>query len=160
MIFGDDPFMQAMIARRSAEPVDPGFAPTKPAPTATTPASGGKDVPARRPGEPGWKYLQRIGGMFGLKNDAGDSQTTGGKHTANSNHYKGKAIDYGNVKNSPEQISKFINYVKANKEALGADEIIWQSDGHYNHGHVSTKFAAKKPTPVRPAKPRVGNGWV
>lgn len=136
LIFGDDPvFNMAAQSAASAKPSVQG-------PVVQT----GAGVPARLPGEKGWQYLQRIGSsMFGLKNDPGDSQTTGGKHTAGSNHYKGKAIDFGNGRNSEAQLNKFHSYLNQNRGALGVDELIWKAPGHYDHLHVST-LKSKRPS--------------
>lgn len=108
----------------------------------------GKGAPARLPGEPGWKYLQRVASsLFGLKNDPGDSQTTGGAHTAGSNHYAGKAIDFGNGRNPTTSLQKWDAYVNANSETLGIGEHIAigsQSD-HMDHSHTATLKSSKKP---------------
>lgn len=101
-------------------------------------------VPKRKPGEPGWKYLQRIGqSMFGLKNDPGNSQTTGGKHSAGSRHYAGQAIDFGDARNSKQQLQAWHDYLDANRQALGLAELIWQAPGHYNHVHAATARTSK-----------------
>lgn len=136
LIFGDDPvFNMAAQSAASAKPSVQG-------PVVQT----GAGVPARLPGEKGWQYLQRIGSsMFGLKNDPGNSQSTGGKHTAGSNHYKGKAIDFGNGRNSEAQLNKFHSYLNQNRGALGVDELIWKAPGHYDHLHVST-LKSKRPS--------------
>lgn len=136
LIFGDDPvFNMAAQSAASAKPSVQG-------PVVQT----GAGVPARLPGEKGWQYLQRIGSsMFGLKNDPGNSQSTGGKHTAGSNHYKGKAIDFGNGRNSEAQLNKFHSYLNQNRGALGVDELIWKAPGHYDHLHAST-LKSKRPS--------------
>lgn len=61
-----------------------------------------------------WKELQRIGmTKFGLKNDAGSSQTTGGRHTAGSEHYSGRAIDFGTAKNSKAQLQSWLKWARS-----------------------------------------------
>lgn len=76
-----------------------------------------------------WKELQRIGQTkFGLRNDAGNSQTTGGRHTAGSEHYSGRAIDFGTVKNSKAQLQSWLKWARSQ----GYDAI----DEH-DHIHVS-----------------------
>lgn len=65
-------------------------------------------------GEPGWRYLQRIGQQkFGLRNDAGNSQTNGGGHTKGSEHYSDRAIDWGTAKNTPSQLAAWQKWAKA-----------------------------------------------
>ena len=84
-----------------------------------------------------YRWLQQIGASkFGLKNDPGDAQTTGGKHTAGSLHYAGKAIDWGNSANTPAQLQKAYDYFNANRQKYGIKELIWQAPGHYDHLHI------------------------
>lgn len=74
----------------------------------------GGSAPKMRKGENGWKYLQRIGQQkFGLRNDAGNSQTVGGGHTAGSEHYDGRAIDFGTAKNSPQQLQSWLRWARS-----------------------------------------------
>lgn len=76
-----------------------------------------------------WRQLQKIAqSKFGLKNDPGNSQTTGGRHTAGSEHYSGRAIDFGNARNSQAQLNAWLAYAKAQ----GYDAI---NEG--DHIHVS-----------------------
>jgi hypothetical protein len=78
--------------------------------TAPSPAVG--NVP-RRGGEDVWRYLQRIATTkFGLQNDPGNSQTTGGKHTAGSEHYEGRAIDFGSARNSWDKLNAWYRWAK------------------------------------------------
>lgn len=80
-------------------------------------------------GEPGWRYLQRIGQeRFGLKNDAGNSQTFGGGHTKGSEHYDNRAIDFGTAKNKVATLRKAEKWYKSQ----GYDTL-WEGD----HLHVS-----------------------
>lgn len=86
-------------------------------------------APAMRPGEPGWHYLQRLGSsMFGLRNDPGNSQTNGGRHTAGSEHYSNRAIDFGNARNSRSALNAW----KAYAASIGLD-VLDEGD----HIHVS-----------------------
>lgn len=81
-----------------------------------------------------WRWLQRIGeSRFGLRNDPGDSQTTGGRHSANSRHYDDKAIDFGDARNSWEQLNKWYNWANANKNKYGFSEVLNEGD----HIHVA-----------------------
>ncbi len=76
-----------------------------------------------------WKDLQRMGRTkFGLQNDPGDSQTTGGGHTRGSEHYDGRAIDFGTARNSVSQLKKAMAWYKSK----GFD-VLWEGD----HLHVS-----------------------
>ncbi len=63
----------------------------------------------------GWQDLQRVAQTrFGLRNDPGDSQTIGGHHTAGSEHYKGRAIDFGNARNSQAALNAWKKWALAN----------------------------------------------
>jgi hypothetical protein len=106
----------------------------------------GKGVPKRKKGETGQQYLDRVLiGKFGLRHDAGNSQTTGGKHATNSDHYVNKATDFGDAKNDPTVLSEAVAWVSANAEALGAKPPIWQSEGHYDHAHFATHRSKRTP---------------
>jgi hypothetical protein len=77
----------------------------------------------------GYKQLQHLGeSLFGLKNDPGDHQTTGGTHTAGSEHYAGRAIDFGTARNSRSALNAWKAYAKKH----GYDVL---DEG--NHIHVS-----------------------
>jgi hypothetical protein len=137
LIFDGDPFWQMLAA---SAPSNAGPSPVSTPGQATT--AGG--VPARLPGEPGWKYLQRVARIkFGLKNDPGNSQTTGGRHAAGSPHYDGRAIDFGTARNSWQDLDAWAKYARQNFDALGLQRVIWQEDGHYDHVDVATLRGAK-----------------
>lgn len=96
----------------------------------------GGGVPQRKPGEAGWQYLQRVGqSMFGLRNDPGNYQTTGGNHAANSWHYKNTAIDFGNARNSTAKLNAWYNWLNQNRRVLGIAELLKEDWGGPN-GHV------------------------
>lgn len=87
------------------------------------------EVLPRRSGEANWQYLQRLGQtMFGLQNDPGDSQTTGGGHRRNSRHYSGNAIDFGDARNSRPALNKWMAFLQANREKLGIKELLDEGD--------------------------------
>lgn len=90
-----------------------------------------------KPGEQGWRFLQRFGIGFGLRNDPGNSQTTGGRHTPGSPHYAGLAIDYGDARNTKQQLDTFAAWLNKNRKALGLQRVIWQAPGHYDHLDVA-----------------------
>ncbi len=88
----------------------------------------------RKPGEPAYLYLQRLGQkLFGLENDPGDHQTTGGQHMQGSEHYKGKAIDFGNARNTEAQLAQWRAFINQNRDALGVTQLINEGD----HTHVA-----------------------
>jgi hypothetical protein len=94
------------------------------------------NVPAlpRKNGEEGWQYLQRLGStLFGLQNDPGQAQTIGGRHATNSFHYSGRAIDFGDARNSRDQLNAWMQWVDQNREALGVTELLDEGD----HIHVA-----------------------
>lgn len=101
LIFEDDPEFLSLLSLRQARPTNPG---------------GGGGQAASAPSGPianGWKQLQKIAReKFGLQNDPGDSQTTGGRHSAGSEHYKGRAIDFGDARNSRKQLNAWYDYAK------------------------------------------------
>jgi len=58
-----------------------------------------------------WKSIRSQGHkLFGLRNDPGNSQTTGGRHTSGSEHYEGRAVDFGNALNTPQQLAAAQKY--------------------------------------------------
>lgn len=58
-----------------------------------------------------YRDLMKLGSKFGLKIQ-GNFQTTGGKHEAGSNHYAGRAVDYGDANNKRSQFLALARYVK------------------------------------------------
>ena len=50
--------------------------------------------------------------LFGLQNDPGDSQTTGGDHGAESEHYRGRAVDFGDARNSRDKLNAHANLLQ------------------------------------------------
>lgn len=127
-VFGDDPiFALAAQSAGSAAPAGPSV-------------KTGAGVPARRAGETGQQYLDRIAmSKFGLKHDASNSQTTGGRHTDNSYHYRGQATDFGDAANSRASLNAWKRYVDANKDALGIAESLDEG----NHIHTATLKSRK-----------------
>jgi hypothetical protein len=75
-----------------------------------------------------WKWLQQQAKRFALRNDDGDSQTTGGSHSKGSEHYDGRAIDFGNAKNTQAQLNAWAAW--ARKQGL---DVLNEGD----HMHVS-----------------------
>lgn len=131
----EDGFLKSFLERRAARtpmPTSiPGAAPAAPAPNVQT----GKGVPGRRKGETGQQYLDRVlQGKFGLQHDPGNNQTTGGKHTANSYHDREQATDFGNARNSEEDLAAAKAWVDANSDALGIAESLDEGD----HVHFAT----------------------
>jgi hypothetical protein len=99
------------------------------------PAPGPTPGPGQSPGQGGippgadFHWIQEMGQkLFGLRNDAGDSQTFGGDHGANSEHYRKRAVDFGDAKNSRQQLNAWMAWAKAQ----GLDVL---DEG--NHIHVS-----------------------
>ena len=60
-----------------------------------------------------YKDLIKLGKRFGLAIQ-GDFQTTGGKHAKGSNHYAGRAVDFGDANNSQEALRALAAYARAN----------------------------------------------
>jgi hypothetical protein len=144
---GGDPFLDEYLKGTAWEGFDKrmGYAsPSRPSASVGPDVQTGAGVPARRPGELGWQYLQRVASTkFGLRNDPGNSQTTGGRHAAGSPHYDGRAIDFGDARNTKAQLDAWAKYARENFDALGLERVIWQQPGHFNHVDVATKRSAK-----------------
>lgn len=134
-IFKDSPYEGMATAR---------YTPTRPsatAPAASPNVTTGKGVPARKKGETGQQYLDRVlQAKFGLKHDAGNSQTTGGRHVEGSDHYRGTATDFGNGLNDPATLQAAEDYLNANAQALGIKQVLYGADvaGHADHLHAAT----------------------
>lgn len=104
-------------------------------------------------GEKEYQFLQRLGSKgFGLRNDPGNSQTTGGSHTEGSLHYDERAVDWGDAANTRQQLQGFYDWAEPRKESLGLQELIWQAPGHYNHLHAGKK--AGQPPAIKPSNTR------
>lgn len=133
MYFADDPSLaSAIISKLSAkyrgdsvEPM-PNYGQLAPGSADYTGALA-KHPP--RKGESGWQYLQRLGSsLFGLRNDPGNHQTTGGDHTQNSYHYKGLAVDFGTARNSQAQLNRWFNFLNQNRKRLNLAEVLNEGD--------------------------------
>lgn len=113
-------------------------------PGGATSSPTGTDVGAfkylpRRPGETGQQYLDRLAATGGLRHDPGNSQTTGGQHSAGSDHYVGKATDYGDALNDPALLDAWANFLNQNSSQIGINQVLWQDGGdHDDHVHAST----------------------
>lgn len=128
LIFEDDPELAGLMQRAAAAQESPVASPS----SAVDPSGMGGGSLAklpRKPGEPAWQYLQRLGqSMFGLQNDPGDHQTTGGKHTQNSYHYKGRAIDFGSARNDWGKLNAWYSFLDRNRSQLGIRELLNEGD--------------------------------
>ena len=84
-----------------------------------------------------WSWLQKDANQrFGLTNDAGIGQTYGGQHASDSLHYGGTAVDWGNAKNTPEQLQQAAAYYE---QQPYASQVYYGSPGHEDHLHVGMK---------------------
>jgi hypothetical protein len=143
LIFGDDPVFN--MAAQSAVAAKPS------AGVASPMQAEGKGFFARRKGETGQQYLDRLlSKKFGLRHDAGNSQTTGGRHTAGSRHYAGLATDFGDAKNNPATLAAAERWIDQNRGRFvgGISELIYGRDddpsgGHDDHLHVATVRALR-----------------
>lgn len=103
--------------------------------------AGSVDTLPRRKGEKGYQYLQRLGTqLFGLRNDPGNSQTTGGQHTQGSYHYSGNAIDFGDARNSRDQLNAWYRFLDQNRDRLGLLELLDEGD----HIHAAARKGVRK----------------
>lgn len=124
----------------------------------TNPQAEGAGFFARRAGETGQQYLDRLlMKKFGLQHDPGNHQTTGGQHAIGSDHYRETATDFGNARNSPQLLQQAENWLEQNagnivgglKQALYGEN---EAEGHGNHLHASTMRSFHK-NPSEPVKP-------
>lgn len=99
-----------------------------------------------------YQDLVALAQKHGLQLDPGDAQTTGGSHTAGSLHYSGKAADFGDARNNPQDLRRFASFLANNRKRLGINEVAynplgWGIDagnripgmtwgGHDDHLHV------------------------
>jgi len=85
--------------------------------------------------------LQNLGStMFGLRNDPGAYQTTGGRHRPDSQHYSGHAIDFGSARNTQQQLQSWWDYLNKNRGSLGVTELVWEDRGTGNeHIHAGVR---------------------
>lgn len=88
------------------------------------------------------KYLEKQGFVIGEHSawNNGIVESTG--HSDGSKHYQDLALDInanqmagGEKKNLDELYA----WLKANKEAFGVSQLLWQTKGHYSHLHVAFK---------------------
>lgn len=97
----------------------------------------------------GYKAILQLGKEFGLRID-GSNQTTGGKHTPGSYHYKGMAVDFGDAKNDPAKLRQLAALARANKGRIKEffyDPLGWyikdgkiikgSIGGHGDHVHIA-----------------------
>lgn len=106
------------------------------------------------PVKPHYKFAQNIGvNQFNLRNDPGTTQTTGGRHSPNSLHYAGRAVDFGNARNTPTQLKAYAEYMRR-KHGKNIKELYYQplnwfikngkvykgagAEGHGDHLHIAT----------------------
>lgn len=90
-----------------------------------------------RPGEKSYQFLQRLGTKgFGLLNDPGSSQTTGGQHAENSWHYREGAVDFGDARNPWDKLNNYYSWVNARKKQLGITELLNEGD----HIHTASNL--------------------
>lgn len=120
-----DPIIAGMLS--NLNPVVAGLlsqgdapAPAPPGPTsrfgAPPPGVGGGGAPVKVGNFAGkdYRWLQRMGQQkFGLRNDPGNGQLNGGRHTAGSEHYENRAIDWGTALNTEAQLSAWERWARA-----------------------------------------------
>lgn len=126
-VFASQPWMAGLVANATKRvPVVSAPQPVAaPRPSASRAAPAGGKVPAAAD----YRWLQRMGQqLFGLENDPGNSQTTGGRHTAGSEHYEDRAIDFGTARNDRKQLNAWKAWAK--KQGL---DVLDEGD----HIHVS-----------------------
>lgn len=125
-MWGDDPIMKSFSDLRRKRLNKEPAAQAKP----TSDADSSQIVNPQGPVAKDYLQLQAEGmKLFGLRNDAGNSQLTGGRHTAGSAHYAGQAVDFGTAKNTKKQLQAWMKYAKSK----GYD-VLDEGD----HIHVST----------------------
>lgn len=63
------------------------------------------------------KILKLGQSQFDLRID-GNNQTTGGNHQSGSFHYSGRAVDFGDAKNSTEKLRRFAAWARQNAQHI------------------------------------------
>lgn len=96
-------------------------------------------TPAFKSGGSTLTQLQALGAKFGLVNDPGNGQTTGGKHAPGSYHYSGRAVDYGNGRNSDAKLRELAGYAFAHPKLF--KELFYAPTGQYIKNGVVHKGA-------------------
>ena len=62
-----------------------------------------------------------------------------GSHAATSYHKDDEALDIGVNGNGERKLDMLYAYLMKNKERFGVAELLWRTEGHYDHLHVSFK---------------------
>lgn len=116
MVFGDNRRMWRLLEQVDAAASATGSAEVEVAPVVGRAGRGGASVAAqiRDAGGKTYEKILRLGQReFGLRID-GASQTTGGAHEPGSFHYSGRAVDFGDAKNSREKLVRFAAWARQN----------------------------------------------
>ena len=128
-LYADEPELGNAIINRLSNQSTAADAPEYGQPTPSGIGGGSYKLLPREAGESAWQYLQRLGQtQFGLRNDPGNSQTTGGNHEDGSYHYTGHAIDFGDARNDWSSLNKWYNFLNANRKPLGIAELLNEGD--------------------------------
>lgn len=128
IIFSGSPLQDVMVELASGRGVQDSGGVQRTSKPVEAPSVAG--IPFRKD----WRWLQSVGQqVFGLRNDPGTSQTTGGRHSANSRHYRSLAIDFGDARNTRKQLNAFYNWALKNRKRYGFSEVLDEGD----HIHVA-----------------------
>ena len=153
MVFGDNPNMMRLLGRLDTAAKVSGAAEVEAAPVAGRGGRGSGSVAAQIVDAGGNTYAKilKLGQQqFGLRID-GSNQTTGGNHTVGSFHYSGRAVDFGDAKNSREKLIRFAAWARQNARYIKAfyfNPLGWgikngkviqglRVDGHDDHVHIA-----------------------
>lgn len=140
IIFDDSPGIAQMLVSKLA----PQPTPTMPVPVAApqkdtqralrVPTSGDPRIDKiMRSNLPKYARLKRVGEvMFGLRNDPGNSQLTGGGHRQGSLHYSNAAVDFGDARNQRSKLNAWLKWAQQNRKRYGFREVLDEGD----HIHV------------------------
>lgn len=161
-----------MVSVDALEPLDP--LPLLPQSTDTTsePPPATTATVGAPPAHPltGWEGIDQAVTMLGLRMGAPTvGQTTGGSHVSNSEHYQGRARDYGNAASDDSGIAKAMVAYATGANAP-VDELFHQptgnfwkngsritpsqalSDQHRDHCHVGVRAGVALANYIAPAK--------
>lgn len=147
LVFGKNKNMMRIV-----DLVEQSAAETGAAEARAEPVGGGKQtaVAVADAGSNTYQNILRLGQQrFGLRID-GQNQTTGGAHEADSFHYDGRAVDFGDAKNSPAKLRRFAAWARANAPHIKEfyyDPLGWHIKngkvikgafgGHGDHVHIA-----------------------
>jgi hypothetical protein len=146
----EDPLKSRLSSVRSARSAyEKAIAPKEEPAGQSFGGGAGDDFQLQNGGKQTYKDLLALGQRFGLRID-GSNQTTGGSHADGSLHYAGRAVDFGDAKNSRAQLRALAAWARRNAHRVKEfyyDPLGWYIKdgkvikgaigGHGDHVHIA-----------------------